>query len=82
MSRRTPDDSADHSMREHVRETPCRDCGRAPLLGCVGRWFPSWRVEVRNGVEYRYARQCPQLIAHQATQQHTTQVRPPTRRRK
>jgi hypothetical protein len=69
-------------MRDMLRETPCRDCHHAPVRGCIGGMFPSWIVEVRNGVEYRYAVQCPQLTAHQATQQHTTQVRPPTRRRR
>lgn len=81
MSALPPDASAGHSMREILRETPCRDCARAAVRGCLGGVFPSWVVETVDGVEYRYAIQCPQLVAHKSTQQPTPPQRT-TRRRK
>jgi hypothetical protein len=75
-----PDASADHSMRDLLRETPCRDCGLAAVHGCMGGVFPSWVIEMVRGVEYHYAITCPQLAAHKSTQQ-PTQPRPATRRR-
>ena len=77
-----PDASAGHSMRDVLRETPCRDCARAALRGCIGGMFPSWIVETVDGVEYAYAIQCAQLVAHKSTQQPTTTPQRTTRRRK
>jgi hypothetical protein len=73
------DDSADHDMRQHLRETPCNDCKQAPIRGCIGGMFPSWRIEQVGGGEYRYAKRCahnvPQIPVQQPTQQRTPRRR-------
>lgn len=81
MSALLPDANPGHSMRDVLRETPCSDCARAAVRGCIGGMFASWIVETGNGVEYAYAIQCPQLVAHKSMQ-HPTPPPRITRRRK